>query len=65
MKTIDVRDLPDPVAEAVRALREQFKKNGKHTLDELPVLHLGATGRLGRDEIHHDHLDKKLDSRPA
>ena len=69
MKTIDVHDLPDSVAEAVaetvRALREQLNKNGEHTADQLPVFPLGAIGPLGRDEIYHDHLDKKLNPRSS
>lgn len=68
MNTIDVHDLPEAVARAVadtvQALREQFKKNGSQDA-ALPAWPLGATGRLGRDEIYDDYLDRKLDTRPS
>ena len=61
MNTIDVHDLPEPVAiavaETVQALREQFSKNGNQTTPRLPAWPLGSTGTLGRDEIYNDHLD--------
>ena len=67
MHTIDVHDLPEPVAravaETVQALREQFSKNGNQTAPRLPAWPLGSTGTLGRDEIYDDHLDQKVNPR--
>lgn len=69
MESIDVHDLPDAVAQAiaetVQTLREQFNKNGKRGTNGLPLFDLGAKGRLGRDEIYHDHLDRKFDAHPS
>ena len=68
MYTIDVHDLPEPVAravaETVQALREQFNKNGNQTTPQLPAWPLGTSGTLGRDEIYNDILDEKIDPRP-
>jgi len=67
MNTIDVHDLPDPVAravtETVQALREQLNKNGNQAAPRLPAWPLGSTGTLGRDEIYDDLLDHKINPR--
>lgn len=61
MTTIDVHDLPEPlaraVAETVRHLREQLQKKTTNDLGALPEWNLGARGRVARDEIY-DYLDE-------
>lgn len=60
METIDVKDLPEPLARAietmVNGLREQVaKKNGSTTQPvELPKWKGKAIGALSRDEIYED-----------
>lgn len=60
METIDVKDLPEPLARAVEAmvnaLRQQLaKKNGeKKPPVKLPVWKGKALGDLSRDEIYED-----------
>jgi hypothetical protein len=64
MESIDVRDLPEPMAEAIRmmveALRDQLaspRKNGDRPNPspvELPVWHLGIIGNLTRKEIYDE-----------
>ena len=68
MQSIDVHDLPEPVAQevaaTVQALREQFNKNGKNVA-QFPVWSLGCTGTLGRDELYEDYLARKIEARPS
>ena len=60
MDTIDVHDLPEPlakaVAETVRNLREQLCRKESQGEVEFPVWPLGVTGKVAREEIY-DHLD--------
>lgn len=67
MHTIDVHDLPEPMANAiaqtVQALREQLQKNGENHVD-LPLWPLGSAHPLSREEIYNDHLDRKLGTGP-
>lgn len=62
MNTIDVHDLPEPmakaVAETVEHLRHQVNKRREAAgVEELPVWPLGVKGTLSRQEIY-EHLDK-------
>ena len=65
MNTIDVGDLPEPFAQAVKAVAETFRRQLATTEDEkgkqqgknpdgLPSWPLGVVGNLSRDEIHDD-----------
>lgn len=61
MTTIDVHDLPEPlaraVAETVRHLREQLQKKPTNGRGALPEWKLGVRGRVARDEIY-EYLDE-------
>jgi hypothetical protein len=62
VRTIDVHDLPEPMARAiadtVESLKAQMRKrqNGTQPL-EPTTWPLGVKGRLSREEIY-DHLDE-------
>ena len=67
MESIDVSDLPEPFAEAVKAVAESFRrqfavrgdatgeKTRKPTV-ELPRWPLGAIGSLSREEIYEGRV---------
>jgi len=61
--TIDVRDLPEPmaqaVAETVENLRKQVRRPKNQRPGELPVWRLGVREPLNREAIY-DHLDRDL-----
>ena len=63
MDTIDVRDLPEPmaraVAETVQNLREQLSQRKVLHGVEVPAWPLGVIGRLTRGEIY-DYLDDRF-----
>ena len=60
MESIDVKDLPEPMARAVEALANAFrgqlaKTNGEHKPRvELPIWEGTVIGDLTRDEIYED-----------
>ena len=59
MKTIDVEDLPEPVAQAVASMVEAMRKqlqhqSGKRRRVDLPVWPGKTIGRLTREEIYED-----------
>lgn len=60
METIDVHDLPEPMARAiadtVEHLRQQLTRRNPELPTALPVWSLGVRGDLTREEIY-DHLD--------
>ena len=62
MTTIDVHDLPEPiaraVAETVQHLRDQLRKRADNGQPILPQWDLGARGALSRKEIY-DYLDER------
>ena len=62
MTTIDVHDLPEPIAraveETVRHLRDQLRKRAANGQVSLPEWKLGVRGTLSRDEIY-DYLDER------
>lgn len=63
MHSIDVHDLPEPIAEAVaatvNALREQLNRNGSGKPD-WSAWSLGTIGALDRNELYEDYLAQKL-----
>jgi hypothetical protein len=69
MQTIDVHDLPEPVAraieETVRSLRHQLKKNGNGEEVRLPTWPLGVVGKLTREQIYDDYLKRSGDADPS
>ncbi len=61
MDSIDISDLPEPFAEAVKAVAETFRRQlavkgdmSKKTPVELPLWPLGVCGNLTREEIYDD-----------
>ncbi len=66
MRTIDVHDLPDSIAQAladtVKTLREQFSKKRNGTPPDVPAWPLGCSDSLNRGRIYDDHLGGKLDA---
>ena len=67
MKSIDVSDLPEPFAQAVKAVAESFRRQlavrGGATGEkprkppvELPLWPLGAIGSLSREEIDDERV---------
>ena len=67
MESIDVSDLPEPFAQAVKAVAETFRRQlavgdgekgerPKKTPVALPVWPLGVIGDLTREEIYDDRV---------
>ncbi len=67
MESIDVSDLPEPFAQAVKAVAETFRRQlavkgdelgeePKKTPVELPLWPLGVIGNLTREEIYDDRV---------
>ncbi len=67
MESIDVSDLPEPFAQAVKAVADTFRRHlaargdepgdePKKTPVELPPWPLGVIGNLPREEIYDDRV---------
>ena len=70
MQTIDVRDLPDPVARAIEAMVQAVRgqlgtQPNSRVRVQLPTRAGSVIGRLGREEIYGDHLDHKTGDEPG
>jgi len=68
METIDVRELPEPLARAVEAMvqafRDQLGRQMKQAAKvQLPTRPGGVIGEITRESIYGDYLDRKIGRR--